>query len=641
MYFKAVEPTPQTKVLEGFGDEHITVTNRMLLKDGKPWLGVMGEFHYSRYPADQWEKELQKMKDGGIEVVASYVFWIHHEETKGEFTFSGNRDLRRFISLCNKLGLKFFLRIGPWSHGECRNGGFPDWVCQECRDCLRTLKKPYIDYVRNYIQKLADEIRGLPLLGIQVDNELTNGAEYLEALRQMVLDAGLTAPLLTATAWGNADLPDTLLPMFGGYPEAPWEQNTQPLKNNGSYCFSLQRCDELVGADLLGRTKTQESKYEGLYPHLTCEVGPGNQVTYHRRPYFSALDIESLVVTKIGSGANLLGYYMYHGGMNPVGKTTMQEIRDTGYQNDYPIFSYDFQSPIGDQGQLRESYFRLQRIHSFLHHFGSILAPMDTVLPDLKPASLDDRTILRCALRTDGKGGFLFVNNHMRLTQLPAHPGEQFRFDFRDREISLTLDIPSECCFILPINLTLAGLKFQYITAQPVSMEDSTLVLQQIPNIDPVVVLENGEQIPLQPGMNQIGNTQVKLIAPVCYIPTPLQPLNVVKTERTHSSEMLLDYLHIPDLTTEYTVSWDEKTKWIVIGAQGNVAGFWAGNELISDFYLYGDLWVVNVENLAVKSATIQIQPLQEEDDIYLECPKVTGTHVPSVWGSEAVCLCI
>ncbi|MGN1346339.1 MAG: beta-galactosidase, partial [Eubacteriales bacterium] len=319
----------ETAVLPAFGDKTITVTNRMLLKNGTPVLPVMGELHYSRVPAECWKEELQKMKDGGVDIVASYVFWIHHEESKGCFDFSGNRNLRRFVELCHEVGLDFCLRIGPWAHGECRNGGFPDWLQEECPDTLRSSDEPYIGYVRRFLCAVAEQVRGLPLIGIQVENEMTYRPEYLEEIRKIVLETGLHAPLLTATGWGQARLPETLLPMFGGYPEAPWEGHTRPLAPNNNYLFSYQREDSQIGSDLLKAGLPSADKYEGRFPYLTCEVGGGNQVTYHRRPFFTARDIEALVLCKIGSGVNLLGYYMYHGGINPVGKTTMQESRET------------------------------------------------------------------------------------------------------------------------------------------------------------------------------------------------------------------------------------------------------------------------------------------------------------------------
>jgi len=55
----------------------LTADNRSLLLDGKRFIPVVGEFHYSRYPANEWRDELLKMKAGGITVVSCYVFWIH------------------------------------------------------------------------------------------------------------------------------------------------------------------------------------------------------------------------------------------------------------------------------------------------------------------------------------------------------------------------------------------------------------------------------------------------------------------------------------------------------------------------------------------------------------------------------------
>src|ERR1700734_1684783 len=75
-------------------DHHeITADSVSLLRDGQRWLPMMGEFHYSRYPDSQWRDELLKMKAGGVDIVSTYIFWIHHEEVQGQFDFSGQRDL--------------------------------------------------------------------------------------------------------------------------------------------------------------------------------------------------------------------------------------------------------------------------------------------------------------------------------------------------------------------------------------------------------------------------------------------------------------------------------------------------------------------------------------------------------------------
>ena len=39
----------------------LSANTRYLTRDGQPWFPVMGEFHFSRYPAAEWETELLKM----------------------------------------------------------------------------------------------------------------------------------------------------------------------------------------------------------------------------------------------------------------------------------------------------------------------------------------------------------------------------------------------------------------------------------------------------------------------------------------------------------------------------------------------------------------------------------------------------
>ena len=88
-----------------------------------------------------------------------------------------------------------------------------------------------------------------------------------------------------------------------------------------------------------------------------AELGGGLQVTMHRRPVAKGCDVGTMSTVKMGSGAGLLGYYMYHGGGNPEGKTVrLQESRATGYLNDLPEINYDFNAPIRRYGTISDSY---------------------------------------------------------------------------------------------------------------------------------------------------------------------------------------------------------------------------------------------------------------------------------------------
>ena len=75
----------------------LSYTPQFLTLDNTPWFPLMGEIHYSRVSNGRWEEELYKMKAGGIELVSAYTIWVHHEEVEGEWDFSGDRDLRKFL----------------------------------------------------------------------------------------------------------------------------------------------------------------------------------------------------------------------------------------------------------------------------------------------------------------------------------------------------------------------------------------------------------------------------------------------------------------------------------------------------------------------------------------------------------------
>ncbi|HEX2621035.1 MAG TPA: beta-galactosidase, partial [Phototrophicaceae bacterium] len=154
----------------------IELTSYYMLQNGKPCIPVMGEFHFSRYSEAFWEEELLKMKAGGIDIVATYVFWNHIEEDEGVFDWSGNRNLRRFVELCDRHQLQVIVRIGPFDHGECRNGGFPDWLYGRPFP-LRSNDPRYLAYVERLYGEIAKQLVGLffkdagPIIGIQLDNE--------------------------------------------------------------------------------------------------------------------------------------------------------------------------------------------------------------------------------------------------------------------------------------------------------------------------------------------------------------------------------------------------------------------------------------------------------------------------------------
>ncbi len=462
----------------------INVTNRYLTYDGKPWLPVMGEIHFSRCSEEFWEESILKMKACKVNIIATYLFWIHHEESEDRFEWSGNRNLSHFIRLCAENGLFVFLRIGPWSHGECRNGGFPDWLYSKCTP--RTNDPAYLQYVERYYSQVRDQIKGLlfkdggPVIGIQFDNELTDNEEHLMTLKTMALKLGMEVPIYTATGWGgegNARIPqDEMIPMFGGYPEAPWEQHVDEPKPSMHYFFYHTRNDAQIGGDLYKEThrgQCIDTIDVSRYPYATCELGGGVQVTDHRRPIIKGDDIGAISLTKLGNGNNLPGYYMFHGGSNPIGRlSTMNENKESGYPSELPVISYDFQAPIGEFGQVNDSYRRLKIFNIFLNDFGSLLAPMASVLPERQPLSMTDSDTLRFAARIKENSGFIFINNYQRHLKMKDIQDIQIELQLKEE----TLVIPSDCLtvkqgeyFILPFNFSIGRTLLKFSTTQLLS----------------------------------------------------------------------------------------------------------------------------------------------------------------------------
>ncbi|MFF6880315.1 beta-galactosidase [Streptomyces sp. NPDC012474] len=486
----------------------IEVTSRWLTRGGRPWFPVSGEFHYSRYANGQWEEELLKMKAGGVTAVASYVIWIHHEEAEGRVRFDGDRDLRRFAELCARHGLDFIPRIGPWSHAEVRNGGLPDWLLTRAR-APRTDDPAYLGPVRTWFSQIAGQLRGLerahggPIVAIQVENELYDRPGHLRTLKRLAQEAGLSAPLWTSTAWGGVRLPgEDLLPLYGGYSEAFWTaaDGGWPDTCRKHFFFTHERDDEGIGADLRPTSvRGAGPAPTDRFPWATCELGGGMAAAYHRRPRVDAADVGALGLTKVGCGSVWQGYYMFHGGTNPAGElTSLQESHATGYPNDLPVLTYDFQAPLGEYGQVRPSYHELRLQHLLLAELGHRIAPMRSVLPEQSPAGQHDRDTLRWAVRTDGSCGFLFVTNHQPHEPLPDHPDTAFTIDF-PLAPPLTLPstpvtVPSGAYFCWPLRLDVAGLRLEWATAQPVCTVEAdgrtVLVLSATDGIAPELALD-------------------------------------------------------------------------------------------------------------------------------------------------------
>lgn len=469
--------------------EEISFTNYYMEKNGTPFFGISGEIHFSRMHESMWEDAIAKMKSGGINVIVTYLFWIHHEEEEGIFDFTGRRDIRTFVKLCQKYDMYVILRVGPFDHGEVRNGGIPDWMYGMPFE-VRQLNQGFLFYTKRLYTKFAEQVEGLyfkdggPIIGTQIDNEYMHssapweittgisdewvfggneGDTYMLELKKLAAECGLIPVFYTCTGWGNAATPDCMLPLWGGYAYQPWLF----YSHSGEHPSTKEYLYQDLHNNRIPKSYNFEPNYlpEGR-PYACCEMGGGMACSYYYRFVLPYKSVDAMANIKIASGCNFLGYYVFHGGSNPVGK-------HGAFLNEgqMPKISYDYQAALGEFGQMRESYSRLKTIHTFLNTYGKLLCTYKTILPegasDIEPKDL---STLRFALRTNGHGGFLFLNNFQDHETMPAKKQESVEIILEKETVCFeNISIAGDENCILPFHFDMHGINLVSATAQPIT----------------------------------------------------------------------------------------------------------------------------------------------------------------------------
>ena len=623
------------------------VDSRGFIVGGKHILPVMGEIHYARVPAAEWKREIQKMRAGGITIIATYCFWIHHEATEGQWDWSGNKDLRRFLQICKEENMPVVLRVGPFCHGEVYQGGFPVWITEKAEADpknykLRSTAPGFLAATKSLYENIFSQAKGMlwkdggPVVGVQIENECRGPWGYYMTLRDMAIKTGFDVPFMTRTGWPKLNGTEEfgkLLPLYGDYADGFWDRTLDDMPGDYPKAFIMK--EQRINANIATETFSKKELTEGddkaknsslTYPYLTCELGGGMMPAYHRRINMSGDEAMPLAICKLGSGSNLPGYYMYHGGTNPYcAEHTMAETQATKVTNynDMPYMSYDFQAPLGEMGQPNLNAFHQTRLlHQFLADWGEMLSLMDV-------DSLSDHYARR--------GCFEFYNDYVRILN---EDGKAYvrPVDMPFNGHSITADAQPFCfigntLYFIPIKgmtprvwidgKLVSGAKFQVSGLEIVlltsdeamrafKIDDKLYFAKKAGNImykDGEKIVEEEWKVTKKLGSKNIR--KVKDAAAPRIVPMGTQKVAAMPTNEDFEKAAVWN-LNIKGLPTG-------SDAFLKIDYAGDCARVYADGKLVMDNFWNGKPMLVRMSDLAGKNVELRILPLRKDAPIYLQ----------------------
>ncbi|KAH1224976.1 Beta-galactosidase 8 [Glycine max] len=333
---------------------NVTYDHRALVIDGKRRVLVSGSIHYPRSTPEMWPDLIQKSKDGGLDVIETYVFWNLHEPVRGQYNFEGRGDLVKFVKVVAAAGLYVHLRIGPYACAEWNYGGFPLWLHFIPGIQFRTDNKPFEAEMKQFTAKIVDLMKqenlyasqGGPIILSQIENEYGNiEADYGPAAKSYIKwAASMATSLGTGVPWVMCQ-----------------QQNApDPIINacNGFYCDQFKPNSNT-------KPKIWTEGYTGWF------LAFGDAV-----PHRPVEDLAFAVARFYQRGGTFQNYYMYHGGTN-FGRAS---------GGPFVASSYDYDAPIDEYGFIRQpKWGHLKDVHKAIKLCEEALIATDPTITSLGP----------------------------------------------------------------------------------------------------------------------------------------------------------------------------------------------------------------------------------------------------------------
>lgn len=200
---------------------------------------------YFRIPAGLWRDRMKKIRAAGYNCIDVYFPWNYHELKKGEWLFSGQRDVDMFLSMAKEEGLYVIARPGPYICSEWDGGGLPAYLFAEDDMIIRDNDPKYLAYVDEWYKRILPVIsrhqitRGGTVIFVQLENELDffeckDRHGYMLALKKMADKYGIEVPCIACAGqydiYGAWAMTEGIVPSMNLYLDSRLENLEQELE---------------------------------------------------------------------------------------------------------------------------------------------------------------------------------------------------------------------------------------------------------------------------------------------------------------------------------------------------------------------------------------------------------------------------
>ena len=329
---------------EGNGLARFEIKEEFYLNQ-QPFKILSGAIHYFRIQPDDWYHSLYNLKALGFNTVETYIPWNAHEPMKGQFDFEGILDVEKFLQTAQDLGLYVLLRSSPYICAEWEFGGLPAWLLEENMR-IRSSDPAYLAAVANYYDELLPRLvphllgNGGNILMMQVENEYGSygeDKEYLRAVRDMMLERGVTCPLFTSDGpWRGTLRAGTLI-----------EDDVFVTGNFGS-----------KAKENFAQMQEFFDEYGKKWPLICMEFWDG-WFNRWKEPVITRDQEELATAVHEVLQQGSINLYMFHGGTN---FGFMNGCSARGNIDLPQVTSYDYEALLDEQGNPTPKYFAIQRM---------------------------------------------------------------------------------------------------------------------------------------------------------------------------------------------------------------------------------------------------------------------------------------